>query len=172
MKKVGSKTSRKQVKVKGESGENPGTRTKIVSETARSRSRLTQSKSNLNPVRKARTTTNKSKPLATEKSPKSKLTQQRQKPVKGLKKKDPIKSTKSKIEINQKARAELIKQYESGIKLINKHEFSKARDIFEKAIRSNGKDEAISERIRTYLQLCEKIKSIYKLTILFDNMCK
>ena len=150
MKKASSKKLKMRVIKKATSNPRSGTKKKVLSK-ASVKSPSTKLKSDLIPSRKK-----KSGVLATKKTQKSKLDRQRETQSKGPKKKNSANVTRSRIEINQKARAQLIKQFELGVKLIYKLEFEKARDIFKKVNRLNGKDKAISERIRTYLQLCEQ----------------
>ena len=155
MKKADPKKLRVRVIKKAISSPKSGTKKKVVSK-ASVKSPSTKSKSDLTPSRKRRSKVRKSGVLATKKTQKSKLDQQGKTQSKGPKKTNSVNVTRSRIEINQKARAQLIKHFELGIKLIYKLEFEKARDIFKKVNKLNGKDKAISERVKTYLQLCEQ----------------
>ena len=150
MKKTTSKKLKVRVIKKATSSPKSGTKKKVLSK-ASVKSPSTQFKSDLTSSRKR-----KSRVLATKKTQKSKLDRQAQTQSKGPEKKDSEKVTRSRIEINQRVRAQVLKHFESGVKLIYKLEFEKARDIFKKVNRLNGKDKAISERVKTYLQLCEQ----------------
>ena len=155
MKKASSKKSKVRVIKKATSSLKSGDKKKVLSKTS-VKSPSTKFKSDLTPSKKRKSKPRKSGVLATKKTQKSKLDRQGQTQSKGPKKKNSANVTRSRIEINQKARAQLIKQFELGIKLLYKLEFEKARDIFKKVNGLNGKDKAISERVRTYLQLCEQ----------------
>ncbi|MFN8005660.1 MAG: tetratricopeptide repeat protein, partial [Terriglobia bacterium] len=56
------------------------------------------------------------------------------------------------------ARAAILKQYETGVKLLYTQDFDKARVIFDKLIQTNAEDKELVERARIHIRLCEQKK--------------
>ncbi|MFN8007278.1 MAG: hypothetical protein U0V70_09695, partial [Terriglobia bacterium] len=57
------------------------------------------------------------------------------------------------------ARTAILKQYETGVKLLYTQNFDKARAIFDKLIQANADDKELVERARIHIRLCEQKKA-------------